>query len=41
MSAYGLWWNMCRFQISHGGGCMSFRVVQSDDDLFVHHFTLS
>jgi hypothetical protein len=41
MAAYGLWWNMCRFQISHGGGCMSFRVVQSDDDLFVHHFTLS
>jgi hypothetical protein len=29
---------VCRFQISHGGGGVSFRVVHSNDDLFVHDF---
>src|SRR3954471_7933986 len=37
MSAYGLWWNVCGFQISHGGVCMSYRVVRSNDDLLVHY----
>jgi hypothetical protein len=36
MSAYRLRRHMSRFQVSHGGGSVSFRVVHGNDDLFIH-----